>query len=427
MPKKQSYHTNFKIKYRLGLMMEPEMRLVPSSTLRYWNKIEFSSMIGFDGNDPLMENLDFHKMFLTKTSLVKTAKCLWWLYTTYSGILEKTRSWKKTLRKHRQMVIQCIQRIAPALGHERACRLLKISYQQFFRWKHSVVCNESLLKVCKKNSPQQLSASEQQSIEKYLSDTRFMNWSLLARYYQMLHDKAAFMGLQTFYHYAGRLNVSRILPKKKKPCKGIRSSRPFELLHMDTMIYRMKNLTRVYIHFITDNFSRAILGHRISLEWNSQHTVENLKAVCKKHTLYYQPLFLMCDDGSENKGEVNDFLAQPEVKMKRVIAQIEISFSNSMVEAVNKKMKYDFLFTREFESYEELVKFLDAAVEQYNHRYHSALYGLTPAEALNGAVPDKHLFSAEIQQAKKERILKNKQQLCEQCSPTNQTSSKTHP
>ena len=148
---------------------------------------------------------------------------------------------------------------------------------------------------------------------------------------------AAFLSRQTFYRYAQRFNITRNVPKKQKPRVGIRSSRPFELLHIDTMIYRLQNHTRVYIHFIMDNFSRAILGHRASLEWNSGHTVENLKTVCEKYNLYYKPLWLMCDDGSENKGEVNNFLLQPGIEMKRVIAQIEISYSNSMVEAVNKK------------------------------------------------------------------------------------------
>ncbi|MBI2968376.1 MAG: transposase [Bacteroidetes bacterium] len=103
--------------------------------------------------------------------------------------------------------------------------------------------------------------------------------------------------------------------------------------------------------------------------------------------------------------------------MQRVIAQIEISSSNSMIEAVNKKIKYEFLFTRSFESYEELVKFLEQSVNEYNNRYHSALYGYTPSEVLNGSVPDKYKFSAQIAQARKERILKNKEQLCEQCAP----------
>ncbi|MBI2967021.1 MAG: DDE-type integrase/transposase/recombinase [Bacteroidetes bacterium] len=414
MHRKQSYHTNFKIKYRLGLLPESEMNFVPPSTLRYWNGIDFSVMIGFDSNDPFMENLDFHKAFLAKTSLIKIAKCLWWLYITYSSTLEKLRGWKKKMREQKEMIMQCVQRIAPTLGYERACRMLKISYQQFFRWKQAIACNKSLFQLCKRITPQQLAMSEQETVEKYLSDNYS---SLLHRYYKMMRDGAAYMGLQTFYRYARRLNVTRNLLKKKRARTGIRSSCPFELLHIDTTIYKLSNLTRVYIHFVTDNFSRAILSYSASLEWNSRHTVENLKTVCETHNLYYRPLLLMCDDGSENKGEVNTFLLQPNVQMKRLIAQIETSYSNSIAEAVNKKMKYDFLFTRSFDRYEELVKFIDVSVEEYNNRYHSALYGYTPSEVLNGAVPDKHKFSLMIAQARKERILKNKEQLCEQCAP----------
>lgn len=86
-------------------------------------------------------------------------------------------------------------------------------------------------------------------------------------------------------------------------------------------------------------------------------------------------------------------------------------------------MKYDFLFTCSFENYDEAVKFLDIAVEEYNNRYHSAIFGLTPSEALHGAIPDKHLFASQIQQTRKERILKNKSQLCRQCAPANENQS----
>lgn len=419
MNKKKSYHTNFKIKYRLGMLTKNETKLAPSSTRHYWKSINFCEMIGADADDPLMNNIDFHKAFLTKHSLVKIAKCLWWICTTYSELFEKMRGWKKMLRKQQQIVVKCIQQIAPTLGFKRSCRLLKISYQQFFRWQNSFVCNKSLLKICRKNSPQQLTSKEQQTVKKYLDDKHFIHRSLLARYYQMIHDKAAFMGLQTFYRYADMLNILRIVPKKKKPRIGIRSNYPFELLHMDTTIFRLSNLIRVYIHFIMDNFSRAILGHYVSLKWNSKHTVENLKAVCEKYHLYYKPLDLMCDDGSENKGEVNNFIIQPNIQIKRVIAQIETSFSNSMIEAVNKKIKYDFLFTRKFETFEEVKIFLNTAVEEYNNRYHSALFGITPLNVLNGAIPDRHLFATQINDSRKERILKNKQELCEQCSPIN--------
>jgi putative transposase len=69
-------------------------------------------------------------------------------------------------------------------------------------------------------------------------------------------------------------------------------------------------------------------------------------------------------------------------------------FSNSMVEAVNKRMKYDFLFTTKLLNIEQTTQYLVYAVEQYNNKPHSSLFGLTPHEVFTGAIPDKDMFTS---------------------------------
>ncbi|MBM9578540.1 DDE-type integrase/transposase/recombinase, partial [Leptospira sp. 201903070] len=118
------------------------------------------------------------------------------------------------------------------------------------------------------------------------------------------------------------------------------------LLHMDTTILRVQDGAKVYIHFIMDNFSRTILGWKASLEWNSKMAMLNLREVCEKFNLFQKPIQLLCDDGSENAGEVDVFLRSPGLFIEKLIAQVDITFSNSMIEAVNKKMKYEFLFPK---------------------------------------------------------------------------------
>ena len=81
-----------------------------------------------------------------------------------------------------------------------------------------------------------------------------------------------------------------------------------------------------------------------------------------------------------------------EIKLNRLVAQKDIRFSNSMIEAVNKRMKYDFLFRTQLLDFEHTKRFLETAVEQYNNRPHTALFGLTPYEVFNGAIPDKTLL-----------------------------------
>ncbi|MDR0261614.1 MAG: integrase core domain-containing protein, partial [Sphingobacterium sp.] len=69
-----------------------------------------------------------------------------------------------------------------------------------------------------------------------------------------------------------------------------------------------------------------------------------------------------------------------------------------MIEAVNKQMKYSFLFRHQLLDFEHTQRFLKTAVEQYNNRPHSALFGFTPQEVFDGAKPNKYFFKPQMEQ-----------------------------
>ena len=69
-----------------------------------------------------------------------------------------------------------------------------------------------------------------------------------------------------------------------------------------------------------DNFSRAILGWKASLQYSSQIALQNLKEVCNKHCVLNSNAHLVVDDGPENNGRVNDFLSNPAIQLKKLIA-----------------------------------------------------------------------------------------------------------
>ena len=148
--------------------------------------------------------------------------------------------------------------------------------------------------------------------------------------------------------------------------------------------------------------------------------LDNLRSVYSDYILEKEDprTVLLVDDGIENKGFVCKAIENNEIKINRLVAQKDIIFSNSMVEAVNKRMKYDFLFRAQLLDIEHTQRFLETAVEQYNNRPHSALYGFTPIEVFNGAKPDKALFKPQIEQAKVLRIAENKALSCDSCAFT---------
>jgi len=83
-----------------------------------------------------------------------------------------------------------------------------------------------------------------------------------------------------------------------------------------------------------------------------------------------------------------------------------------MIEAVNKRIKYDFLFPAELQNFKQTVKQLEKAVAEYNDKPYHPLHGLTPNEVFAGKIPDKAMFKSEIMEAKRLRVTENKANIC---------------
>ena len=97
---------------------------------------------------------------------------------------------------------------------------------------------------------------------------------------------------------------------------------------------------------------------------------------------------LVTDAGPENHGEVSKFVSNRE-NLKQLIARKDIIQSNSIVEAVNKHIKYYYLFKKELKDFEDTVTYLLSSVPDHNNKPHGRLSGLIPNEVLNGNVPVK--------------------------------------
>ena len=95
-----------------------------------------------------------------------------------------------------------------------------------------------------------------------------------------------------------------------------------------------------------------------------------------------------------------------------MVAQRDIDFSNSMIEAANKQLKYNFLYRHHIADYEALVKYVEQSVNDYNNRPHHVLHGLTPLEVLQGKIPSSHAYPEQTQQSKATRLTENKKTKC---------------
>lgn len=119
---------------------------------------------------------------------------------------------------------------------------------------------------------------------------------------------------------------------------------------------------------------------------------------------------------SRPKAYVEGYINSEEVSIQKLIAGKEIRFSNSIVEAQNKIIKYHYLFKHNFADIQELRKLLDWIIEDYQYRRpHHSLKGLTPYEAFSGIAVPREQWKKQIEEAKKVRLQENASIPCEMC------------
>jgi hypothetical protein len=312
-------------------------------------------------------------------------------------------------------VLYNIGKAGKQIGLTFCLKLLQFSRQQYRHLKQRI-CAQSPLSLCIPKHPAQLLHREVNIIKKYCEDARYIHWPLASVYHQIIRDKAAWFHISTFYKYITHLKLNRATaPKRRKNhYTGIRADAPLQLLHADVTVFRTADNIKAYIYLIQDNFSRAILDYTVNSSCKATVMMELVQNVYSRYLLQEKIIYcsLMTDDGSENSG-IKDFLdtANPP-PIKHIIAQKDVEFSNSMIEAANKNLKYHFLYHKHIADFNSLCQWLPEAISDFNNRSHNVLDGLTPREVLNGKTKDKNAELVFRQKAKTARIVQNKQQKC---------------
>jgi putative transposase len=95
----------------------------------------------------------------------------------------------------------------------------------------------------------------------------------------MLRNAKTFMSLATFRKYANLTNhnLSDRGKKLQRNCIGLKAYASKQILQMDVSIFRPSDYSRGYLYFILDNFSRAILGWKASLQYSSETALKKFE------------------------------------------------------------------------------------------------------------------------------------------------------
>ena len=421
--KKTTYATDFKIAIQLGLVSRKALKVIPKSTLSNIRHSDLSHIYGLEYSEIPEEVIRLIKSLMKKKKLLKIYKAYYHLKTTIISIFSQIKNIKPYLRKYKKQVVTAINKVRDTISLKNACRFFRISKALFHSWVRQVnyPCPSSSLDLCRHRWVNQITIEEERKLVDLLHDPFYKGWAV---YQIIIHAQLTgklFISVGTAYKYIKVHGLGSRRIRKKKQKQGIRTSHPNEVWHMDVTLYKTIDGITAYIYILMDNFSRFILNWEVKT-YLAGHI--SLSMVREARELYLPPegaievpeTMLLVDGGPENNNkDMDEYLVS--VPIRKFVAQKDIVFSNSMVEAVNKKLKYQHLFPFNHFSYKELIPHLIKQISEYNSvRTHHAHKYCTPQQVYFGDQPDLTEVKDKMEKARKQRIIKNLMVNCPACS-----------
>ena len=319
----------------------------------------------------------------------------------------------------KRILLRAIKRARKVLPLNTALRITRLSPSRYHEWcRAEAGCDLDDQPSCPRVVPTRLTPNEVENMRRMVEsdDHRHMSLRALALHAQRIGKVLA--SPSTWYRLvrtAGwRRPRVRVYPAKPKI--GIRAKAPGELLHLDVTIIRLLDGTRAYLHGVIDNYSRRILSWTLEKRLGSGGTCQILReAVLALNDCPDHPIVVV-DSGSENvNGAVDNLLNDEE--LTRVLAQVDVTFSNSMIEAFWRSLKHSWLYLHSLDNFAALRRLIEFYVITHNEVMpHSAFDGQTPNEMFFGSGDEvAQQLAATRRSAREERMRANRAARCGVC------------
>ena len=318
--------------------------------------------------------------------------------------------------KDKQRLLAAIDRCREHLPLQTITRLIGLSRSRYHEWRQEYLCGLDNRSSCPRKSAHQITPKEIGVIRDMVTseEYRHVPTAVLARLAERLGK--VFVSASTWYRliriHKWRRPRLRVYPAKPKI--GIRASKQNEVWHVDMTQIRLIDGSRAYIHAIIDNFSRRVLAWSVSDTFDPGITSSMLRKALDG-TNSSTPT-LMVDGGVENYNKSVDEIVE-EGLLNRVLAQTEVSFSNSMIESFWKVVKHQWLYLNTLDSVSTVRSLVSFYVAEHNTKLpHSAFKGQTPDEMYFGTgdnIPDQ--LKASRLAGRQQRLESNRAQTCRLC------------
>lgn len=390
---------------------------IPRSTLATWKKTihRAQHIVGLPSPSASCSDLDLERLeaennrLREELALVKKANQI-------LGLSPRN----KRLSESQKRDLLALIRSAEYLKCEEARNATGLSRSRFYRMlAHERRCGLADYPSCPKSNPTQASSIELKLMRRLATSAEFAHLTISSLAKLAMREFQLFLSPTTWHkkirEFGWRRPAKRKYPAKRKT--GIRTKKPNEIWHIDVTRITLADNSWAYFQAVIDNHSRFILSHRLSRSKTGLETKALIQQALHKAINLETIPNLWCDDGSENdNSSVNELIASG--KINRTIAQVDVSQSNSMIEAFFKSMKHNYLFNQDPTSFGILAKQIEFYIQQHNEVIpHSALDGATPLEKYTGQWTEEQSqeLKSKAAAAREARIRHHKNASCGLC------------
>jgi putative transposase len=316
-------------------------------------------------------------------------------------------------------VMRAVDAARGVIPVRRALSLLGLSASRLSAWRHrEQPCELDDRRSCPRVNPRRLTPSEVATSQQMVTAEEYRHipigsLALLAQRLGKVYASAS-----TWIRLVKQRGWRRPRRRKypPKPKVGIRAERPNQIWHIDVCVIRLLDGTRTYLHGIIDNFSRRILAWKLAGKLSPLTTCELVSEAARSLTSEEGTPELYADSGVENVNAEVDALVKQGL-IHRVLAQVEVAFSNSKIEAWWRSLRHNWLYLHDLDSVAAVRRLVAFYVEQSN--------GVVPHSAFHGETPDEMYFSTgqtvaatlaeQRARARQQRLHANRALSCDNC------------
>ncbi|MDB9835689.1 DDE-type integrase/transposase/recombinase [Flavobacteriaceae bacterium] len=391
---------------------------IPRSNISRWKNETDDKYTFCEINNIIKQEIDLIKRINQSSKIKKINQSYFKLADAFHEVISNIKGIKTVFKEQKEFIVNTIESVKNIIPVDKALKIFNISRSTFENYKSIVIhkCNVSYFNWCANRFTNQLLPKEVQTIKNYMEHDDYKFWSKASIFLKAVRDQKLQCCLSTFYKYCRLLGFkSRVRRRKSDDYNPVITSKPHELWCADVTIFKTKDHVKHYIHFLMDHFSKYIMGYKVCSNSSSRAIKELLQNACEHHKP--KKLQFLTDGGSENVNTiVSNFIKNSDVPIEHLIAQKDVVFSNSMVEALNKVIKHQFLYPRNIANSKQLDHILEQTVLQYNkERPQMGLGGNTPEETFNGIAIDHSQYTQNFKEQKAVRRRLNQKNTCKVC------------